>query len=204
VSLPLVPEAVPMDGNLTHGRFAAIDNAKWSGPDDLSAKIGVAYDEKRLYLAVDVTDDQHVQPETGSEVWKGDGIQFAVDFDPTRRLPPAAPHQVAEIGLALGAKGPEVFRWTPFGPEGAQGPITDKVSFAAVRTGTHTVYEAAIPWETLLAPPDWRPPATGGTVVGFALVVNDNDGSGRKGWLQLFGGIGYGKDPTKYGLLILA
>ena len=37
----------------------------------------------------------------------------------------------------------------------------------------------------------------------FALLVNDNDGAGRKGWLEWFQGIGFAKDPTQYGPLRL-
>jgi hypothetical protein len=204
VSLPIVAEAVPIEYAFAPGRFAAIDDAKWSGPDDLSAKVGLMCDEGYLYLEADVTDDRNVQTETGPDVWQGDNIQFAVAFDPTRHFPPGGQPSATEIGLTLGPKGPEVYRWLPFGPAGKDGPLTGGAALTAVRRGTHTIYLASIPWSDLLPPPGWKLAAGQPTVLGFALIVNDNDGAGRKGWLQLFGGIGYGKDPGKYGLIILS
>jgi hypothetical protein len=204
VSLPLTPEAVPLDSGSAHGRFALMAGQSWLGPRDTSAKVGLLQDERSLYLAADVTDDRHFQPETGAEVWQGDNIQLAVDFDPTQHLPPAREAGgPCEIGLTLGGRGAEVFRWLPFGgPAEGQGPLTARVPCAVVREGDRTRYEAAIPWQALLAPPGWRP--TPGAVLGFALLINDNDSAGRKGWLQLFDGIGYGKSRDKYGLVILA
>jgi hypothetical protein len=38
--------------------------------------------------------------------------------------------------------------------------------------------------------------------LGFALIVNDNDGKGRDGWLALFGGIGWHKEPGEFGILL--
>jgi hypothetical protein len=38
-------------------------------------------------------------------------------------------------------------------------------------------------------------------VSGFALIVNEDDGAGRDGWLELYSGIGYGNDPRKLGLV---
>ncbi len=212
IRLPVTLEAVALDQGAAHGRFALTGEHEWRGTGDCSAAVGLAYDDERLCVAVNVTDDVHAQPETGGDVWQGDNVQLAIDFRPSRELPGNGEQerrQTCEIGLTLGERGPEVFRWLPFGgPDGAEGDITKHVEFAAVREGPETRYEATIPWSSLLPPRGWEPagPHASGRspVLGFALIVNDNDGSGRKGWLQLYDGIGYGKDPDKYGLIILA
>jgi len=47
------------------------------GPDDLSGRIVVAYDDEFLYLAAEIRDDIHSQPNADDQVWQGDSIQFA-------------------------------------------------------------------------------------------------------------------------------
>ena len=38
--------------------------------------------------------------------------------------------------------------------------------------------------------------------IGFSLLVNDNDGQGRRGWMEWSSGIGNNKDPLLYGSII--
>ena len=55
------------------------------------------------------------------------------------------------------------------------------------------IYEAAFPVGIFLPMK-----LTEGTVFGFNFIHNDNDGSGREGWLELTPGIGWGKNPYHY------
>ncbi|WP_090641147.1 hypothetical protein [Paenibacillus sp. UNC496MF] len=54
---------------------------------------------------------------------------------------------------------------------------------------------------------DWddiRPAGYAGSKdIGLSCVVNDSDGSGRKGWLSYMGGIANGKGPAQFGDAIL-
>ena len=68
-----------------------------------------------------------------------------------------------------------------------------------VRSGNNTIYELAIPWSELLKDQAVEP----GLVVGFSLLVNDNDGTGRRGWIEYNSGIGLAKDPSMFGDLLL-
>ena len=43
----------------------------------------------------------------------------------------------------------------------------------------------------------------GGENFGFSLIVNDNDGSGRKGYLEYTSGIGNGKNTALFGRIYL-
>lgn len=64
-----------------------MSSAKWKGPEDLSAKFAIQWDEKYMYLAVEVTDDRVTEPhgsltpgvETGS--WDDDAIEMMLDND---------------------------------------------------------------------------------------------------------------------------
>ena len=150
------------------------------------------WDRKALYVLVEVADDKHVQTHHGSEVWQSDNIQLALDpaLASWRALQEGRPAEYAEIGLSRTDLGDEAYRW--LWQESAQPSLT----FVSQRVGNTTTYEASIPWKELNATPP-QP----GDVSGFALLVNEDDGDGRDGWLQLYDGIGIGKDPRKFGLL---
>ena len=64
-----------------------MSSAKWKGPADLSATFKVQWDEKYIYIAVEVLDDVVTEPhgslvkgtETGS--WDDDGVELMFDND---------------------------------------------------------------------------------------------------------------------------
>lgn len=64
--------------------------------------------------------------------------------------------------------------------------------------GGKTVYTARFPLKELgvkeISP---------GSAFGFSILVNDNDGTGRKGYLHWANGIGDAKDPAEFGGVIL-
>ena len=204
-----LPEAVPFDSGNGHGHFAEVERGRWMGPEDLSGTIQLRWSDTALFVALDITDDVHCQPNSGRDVWQGDSVQLALNARPVLSPPGSLPVWEAnpvprEFSLALTRGGPELYRWTPLAPSPElEGPLTQG-ELVVGREGTHTVYECALPWTALALPPEaeFRPHA--GALLGFAVIVNDNDGQGRDGWLQLFDGIGYGKEPEKYGQIILA
>lgn len=60
-----------------------------------------------------------------------------------------------------------------------------------------TIYELAIPFGTEL-----MSPIVSGSELRMALVINDNDGNGRNGYLHWAQGMAAEKNPDKYGKLI--
>jgi len=54
-------------------------------------------------------------------------------------------------------------------------------------------YEIAIPWKSLLPENRKIQPKD---VFGFALLINDNDGDQRRGWIEYMQGISWTKDPN--------
>jgi len=64
-----------------------MSSAKWGGPKDLSAVFRVQWDERYLYIAVEVTDDKVTEPhgslakgtDTGS--WDDDSVEVMLDND---------------------------------------------------------------------------------------------------------------------------
>jgi hypothetical protein len=185
--------AITVDGNTSDWlgmtrvgltEFDGPGKERWTGPDDASATVALAYDMDGLHLWIEVTDDIHAQPETGGDTWRGDGVQLSL-----ARLE-GKPEERIEIGLAMNDKGTEVYRWTQ--KTGLQEGIPARV----VRDGQVTRYEASLPWPLLGGRPE------PGELRRFALVVNDRDDQEREGWLRLFDGLGWNKDTSRHGFLL--
>ncbi|NOV01613.1 CBM96 family carbohydrate-binding protein [Paenibacillus planticolens] len=153
----------------------------WGGASDLSAKVKFAYDEENFYAWFEVKDQVH-KGVAGSSMWTGDSIQLAFSAD-------GAAYET-EYGLGLTGSVPEVWRWAAGNAQ--LGKETVSLTAARNESAQTTVYEAAFPWKALFKekPTDsFR----------FTYLINDNDGSGRKGWLQWTNGIGLGKDSSQFG-----
>ena len=166
----------------------------WTGADDLSADVGMSWRDGQLLLYARVRDDVFSCDYKADEIWKGDSIQFAIDPGHTEDV---ALGRAYEIGLAM-TPGyvPQVWCWSA--PAGEQtGPI--EAGLDVKRDGEYTYYSAEIPLSAL---PSLKPAV--GKVIGFSILVNDNDGQGRKGWLQWTPGIGRGKSPALYGDLVFS
>jgi hypothetical protein len=164
----------------------------WGGPDDLSAAAYAKWDEDYLYLAVRVTDNEHFNPYLPGDLWKGDSVQFTID--PGRAAEPGSLGW-SENNIALHSETNAVMKTGGYGGNDLSGSL-----IRIQRDGTNTVYEMAIKWTDIL-PAGMEP--VSGTDLGFSFLVNDNDGSLRRGWMEYMSGIGLSKDPTLYGDLIL-
>jgi len=161
---------------------------EYGGPGDLSAKAWVAMDDTALYFAAEVTDNVHDQPNARAAMWQGDAIQL--DFRPGNPPRRSTFDQVIEFGLALTPEGSQLWSWMP------QERVVSEAQIQVIRDGDHTRYEAAIPWEAL---PGIVHAA--GSVAAFSFTVNESDGGGFRGWLELTPGICGGKDASHFALL---
>jgi hypothetical protein len=164
---------------------------EYGGAEDCSATLRLAWDAAFLYLAAEVKDNVAFQEEDGFQLWRGDCIQLAFrDGAPNRQ--PGYDGTEFEVGLTESPKGPLVFQWTPGGE-----PVDD-AQLVVTRTGTTTVYEAAIPWKALgiINPRSAKR-------VSWSTTVNDNDGDGFRGWLEWTPGVCGGKDSSAFGWLEL-
>jgi hypothetical protein len=159
------------------------------GDDDLSVAMRAAADSKALYLGITVRDDvQFAAP--GALAWTNDSIQLGIDPRHERTEGRYGPHD-SEYSLMLGSDGkPEVQCWVA--PAGL-GDQSRAFTLAVKRTGLDTVYEVAIQWSAIGVKV-----GAGGPVLGLNVLVNDNDGAGRRGYIELTPGIGKVKDPSQY------
>lgn len=195
---PILPRSVTVDGALdpeTAAAAATIDLSKgtvkmtgYQGAGDLSGSVWLNYDSSHLYLTARIKDDTLSATSSGADIWKNDAIQFAIAYG----LPGESPYWY-EYGISQTPVGPQIYRWiTP--PGVSKGAMTNG-SLAVTRDEEqdYTIYELALPWSEV-APIK----AKKNEVMSFSILVNDNDGLGRKGWIEWGGGIGDGKLSSKF------
>jgi trimeric autotransporter adhesin len=163
------------------------------GAADLGGTVWLTYDEKNLYLSAKITDDVHAQFSTGNLTWNGDSIQLGVSNGAPGEQKPA----FSELTMALTSNGPELWRGSAL--LDAPGPVDGaKVDITRDETAKVTDYEVAVPWARLdgIQPSD--------RILSASLVVNDNDGNGRKGFIEWGQGIATSKDDGLFKLMELA
>ena len=167
----------------------------WRGEKDVSGNCMLMWDEDNLYLAAEVTDDIFTPAPSGAQQWNGDDIQFGVYYGSAGFLAIGqASTTYHELGFALTKDGPQAYRWLAQDNAVTIGPI-ENLDLAVVNEGTKTYYEARIPWTTLLKPGQ-QPKA--GHEIAFSFLLNDNDGDGRRGWIEYTSGIGESKNTELF------
>ncbi|WP_288610998.1 beta-galactosidase [uncultured Victivallis sp.] len=190
------------DGELTGFRKElyrdVIDRTMLSGPEELRASFAVAADPGTIYIGVKVHDPIHAGGNP-DELYTGDSIQVDFDLgDGTVKSP------TAQFGFALIDGKAITFRHSVIPAADIVstyklGPSPAGVSCKITRKGEETIYEAAIPVEAIHPQLILKP----GMKLGFSLLVNQNSGSGRQGFLQWSSGIGRERDSTQFGELTL-
>jgi len=170
---------------------AATGQPPWRGPADLGAAVRLGWYEEGLCVAVEVADDAFFQPHTDDTMWQGDSVQLAV-------APGLAGSARFEIGLARTPQGDRCFAYSPLAGGDPQALPAVRFASRPAAQGGGVTYEAVVPWALL---PGIAPAV--GTRFRFSLLVNENDGTGRRGWLHAFDGIGWSKDPSQYGVVTL-
>ncbi|UVI29740.1 sugar-binding protein [Paenibacillus spongiae] len=159
----------------------------FNGAEDLSGQVWVTWDQEHLYLSASIHDDVFSQTATDAGIWNGDSIQFAVS-----QGTPGENIEMHEFGVALTNEGPQVYRW--MGANGQPAGLVRSAQAAVTRdeANKNTYYELALPWEEL------APVEAEDGLFSLSYLVNDNDGQGRKGWIEWASGIGFGKNPAEF------
>jgi hypothetical protein len=167
----------------------------WHGPDDLSAKLYFGWNPAAFLFAADVSDDVHCQPYPDATMYHGDCVQLFLDVLKNGAVPYA---ENDDYDFLLGD--------TPLGPLAYAAsmppdrlPLRKDVSLR-IRRGPrgNRFYDLRLPEGAVK---DLR--LTPGTVIGATVVVNDNDGHGRRGWLELTEKAGTTRDIRTFLNLVL-
>ena len=174
----------------------------WKGPDDVSFNATMMWDEENIYMLAVVRDSVHcVQYTPGdiSNMWRGDGIQFSVDDRAV--IPVAQEGEFTEVGIAqLPSGGSGAYRWSSLYDGPREYDQIENVDVAVNHNNGVTVYECRMPWSEIFY--DGYKVNPDGTFH-FSALINDNDGTGRRGWIEYMSGIGSPKNASHFGKLIL-
>ncbi len=154
------------------------DEHFWNGPDDLSAKFYIAWDEENLYIAADVTEDSIFGVIEGLELDGMDNFQLYISTDPTAD-PERTAYGTNDFLLYMMMDGEywdtafdrsmitdkEVRkRFVSKGMDGGEN-VLEGYAPAATQTTTGFIFECAIPWSNFV---DDR-----GEIALFTPVVGD-------------------------------
>lgn len=174
--------------------YVSLEKAARADKGDLDASFAALWNSKTLRFLIRVTDNKHSAPPSGKANWTADSAQIAIQL---YRQGERAPQGASEYSFAQGAKGTQAYRVSS--QRGLPEGNVDSKWCRITQEGNALIYDISLSASEL--------GLTGleeGMVVGCSLLVNDNDGNGRKGYLQWGGGIGGEKNPALYHWLILA
>ncbi|MEK6795625.1 MAG: hypothetical protein AABZ39_12670 [Spirochaetota bacterium] len=176
--------------------FRGINNA--DRPDGFKARFAAYCGKTGLDIIVDVRDNKFVQNEKPGAAYNGDSIQFALDAEGL-----GAKGDQTEISVALTANGTVIWKHmsAAIGGDIPQNwtAADREVKYARAdidKSDGRTLYKVHVDW-TEFYPFSFDPKKP----VRLSVLVNNNDGSGRIGWLGWSGGIGDDKDPSQFGKL---
>lgn len=167
----------------------------WS-TDDCSGKIYCMWDNQYFYIAGAIKDDVLGDNDLEKRIWANDSIQFAF----TEAQISGSKQTEYGIGLVNGEAAVE--RYSYFGVDAGMLGQEDQfrgegvdVEITRNEEEKTTYYEARFPWIEIFGKP--ISPASYDEFY-FSLLVNDNDGSGRRGWIEFCPGIGEAKDSAAF------
>ncbi len=174
--------------------------ADWAGPHDLSFSGCVLWDEEYFYMLSVITDNIYNADSAGTSeyVWRGDSMQMGIDDRDIVNPIDAGVFTQLDMGEKAGA-GPTIFRRTAYRDLPTMVDVQN-YEYAIKRYTDYTVMECKIPWDEIFGE-EFVPYE--GKKIRFSLCVNDNDGDGRRGWIEYNGGVASGRSIEKFGTLIM-
>ena len=167
-------ENVPNAFELKDKAQVTLGASTWTGSEDLSARIRLAWRSTGICVAAEVTDDVVSQTATGRDVWKGDHVSLLMDLTPGIEAQRSALGKgQVHVGISPGSFDvkiggtplpPEIVVWTPTDAPEQGGDVV------ARRSGEGYLIEAFVPWSRLKAAP-----VTMNEDANFEFAVSDCD-----------------------------
>ncbi len=167
-------------------------------PDGLKGRFALSIGAQGLDIVIDVKDPVFTQNEKMPDYWKGDSVQFAIDTDGTgslygqtefvAALTPTGPLIYKAIAASVGGDLPQ--RWTAANAPLKHGRILIDRNGPSLRYRIHIDATELYPFDV-----------SARKTVRFSVLINNNDGAGRAGYLEWSSGIGAAKDAVYYGKL---
>ncbi|HSH04693.1 MAG TPA: sugar-binding protein [Anaerolineae bacterium] len=161
------------DTNPVRSSFQVYNITSWDGTADITANWRLQWDATNLYFAVDVTDNIHVQTQTGNRSYQGDSLEIQIDTNRSADFAPQVSPDDFQFIFSPGnftSLPPEAFRFRGTSANGIVDAPGHTVRLTALpkASGGYTL-EAALPWSDLGLTPQTN------LILGLALSANDND-----------------------------
>ncbi len=161
-------------------------------------KFALAFSDEGMDLLVEIKDHKHVQNYPQKKIWDGDSVQFAIDAAGKGRsedrilfnaaLAKTGPLLMKHCAPAMIGDLPARYTYPP--GEVKYGKI------AIEQQPGMLIYKIHISRDDLYSFVYQK-----GKPIRFSLLVNDNNGDGRKGYLEWSSGIGRNNAPEQYGTM---
>ncbi len=164
-----------------------------------NASFAVAADRRTLYLGVKVRDKLHHPGSNARDAWQGDSVQIDIDLEDGNRQIPSVQFSFALLNDGMATYRHTILPAADIVPAYKVGENPEGIRCNITRHDDETRYEIAIAAEAIHPQLIFKPK----TKLGFSLLVNQNDGNGRLGFLQWSAGIGRERDTRQFGELIL-
>ncbi len=149
--------------NTSRQIFRGAEN--WDGPTDASCTFRATHDGKRLYIAVDVADDELI---TGNELpWRNDAIELFWDTRPANMQDGKHGIGTGQLILAVPAEGEKV---RPYWKVHKRKALADLTVACAQRSDGYS-FELSIPLTELGVKDDSAP----GRIINLELQLDDRD-----------------------------
>ncbi len=166
----------------------------WGGSEDLSGKCYLMWDKDYFYMGAQICDDILGDADPEKRIWANDSIQFS--FAKQRKK------GVGKTEYSIGLVNGEPMIDRTFFMTVAEGIIGvedkgswDDIEIEIKREENITTYEIKVPWYQIYGE-DTNVAAY--TEMYLSLLINENDGEGRRGYAECGSGIGGTKDPSLY------
>lgn len=173
----------------------------WKGKADLSYNATMMWDEENLYFMAAINDDAHYVGHTPGgvdNIWRGDSIQLGLDDRESTNTVMTNLFTELTIGEVPGV-GNVVYKGRALYDSGILNSVIEDAEIMIKRYDGYTLYECSIPWDGIFYENYvLRPDAP----FKLSALINDNDGDGRKFYLEYTSGIGASKNTELFGEMV--
>jgi len=200
---PLAPElsqkyqgvVCKADKPIFHELDRYISRSKAPKAKEFNARFAVSATPAKMNLIVVVKDKKHCPDVKGMSVWNGDSVQFAIDVEGKGFQEDCVEFAIGKGNLIFKSMMPAIKGDIPAKFSQANVPLTES-KVVTTRSGDTTTYKITVA-DSDLYPFIYQK----GKPIRFSILVNNNNGSGREGYLEWGSGIGDVKAAHLYGTL---